>query len=477
MESKKFVQEVRGAMTQFEPMTDKMLEHATQGKIPFQEFVSLLEQYGLSMEYVVHDPTRLILNTFYADYKHGLYLELYLTDQFLREIFPRQLRSLLQGGRSIQELAEQDWKNYYFRRVPVPMLIFDFQQRYQDIPSEQVFSVWYDAIHKRIDYSNNMWRPEVLEYVFSHAPATQLPDVDAEGLITIYRGMGSLSQSPEQAISWSSHPGSALWFATHFARGTHIAIARIRPDQVVHYSGGYYHENEVVVRPGSIIDYRYEDMIPVQKKTMYKLLSAALPDFIQYGRVAQKLGYTVESAVFQVHGLLHILRVLLLSLIYYYNSGDELTLADKYILIYFSLLHDIGRTSEERDDGHGDAAIEHITAKGIRLKGIRMAQKDFQIAELLIRFHCRDDQTGLDAIQAQPNLSRKEKERAKHLYLICKDMDGLDRVRFNGLDYRLLRTEYGRRLPLVAGCLLAEKLLDVLKIDLEADVKEVPYEY
>ena len=37
-------------------------------------------------------------------------------------------------------------------------------------------------------------------------------------------------------------------------------------------------------------------------------------------------------------------------------------------------------------------------------------------------------------------------------------MDGLDRVRFNGLDYRMLRTPYGRRLPLVAGGLLQEKL-------------------
>lgn len=44
-------------------------------------------------------------------------------------------------------------------------------------------------------------------------------------------------------------------------------------------------------------------------------------------------------------------------------------------------------------------------------------------------------------------------------------MDGLDRVRFNGLDYRMLRTEYARRLPLVAGCLLHEPIQELLHMD------------
>jgi len=45
-------------------------------------------------------------------------------------------------------------------------------------------------------------------------------------------------------------------------------------------------------------------------------------------------------------------------------------------------------------------------------------------------------------------------------------MDGLDRVRFNGLDYRLLRTEYARKLPLVAGTLLEEQMIQALDMDL-----------
>lgn len=49
-----------------------------------------------------------------------------------------------------------------------------------------------------------------------------------------------------------------------------------------------------------------------------------------------------------------------------------------------------------------------------------------------------------------------------HLYRIAKDMDGLDRVRFCGLDCKMLRTDYGRQLPLIAGALLKESLINLL---------------
>ena len=99
------------------------------------------------------------------------------------------------------------------------------------------------------------------------------------------------------------------------------------------------------------------------------------------------------------------------------------------------------------------------------MKGNQLSRKDYRIAELLIQYHCWDDQQGIEAIQTAPWLTRKDKERVRRLYMICKDMDGLDRVRFNGLDYRMLRTEYARRLPLVAGCLLQEPIQELFNLD------------
>ena len=57
------------------------------------------------------------------------------------------------------------------------MQIWDFERRYKTIEPEQVFSVW-SYLHTHIDYANGMWKPEVLDYVFSHAPQTELPEPD-----------------------------------------------------------------------------------------------------------------------------------------------------------------------------------------------------------------------------------------------------------------------------------------------------------
>ena len=107
--------------------------------------------------------------------------------------------------------------------------------------------------------------------------------------------------------------------------------------------------------------------------------------------------------------------MLFLTLIYFYNSGDPLTESDRQILIYFSLLHDLGRLNENVDATHGERSVELIHKRGIRLRGIRLSREEYRIAELIIAHHCRDDGEGIAVITAEPGLSRKEKEHAIHL--------------------------------------------------------------
>ena len=196
------------------------------------------------------------------------------------------------------------------------------------------------------------------------------------------------------------------------------------------------------------------------------MLVPILLNYQFYGRQAKSMGYELERTPFHVHGISHTLRVLLLSLLYIQHSGDRLSEADQQILIYFSLFHDIGRTNEGRDNHHGEQSVELIRKKNIRVRGIRLSRREYQIAHLIIALHCVDDTVGEAAIMAVSWLSRKEKAHVVHLYNICKDMDGLDRVRFNGLDYRLLRTKYAKRLPLIAGCLLEEDILTPLDMEI-----------
>lgn len=464
MQNPVLIREVRGVMTRFEPLTKEIVAARTEDGLTYEELSSALSSYGLNIKKVVHDPSRKIFDTFYADYELGLYANIVLQRQYIFGAGQEEFRRMAEHGGMCRSLAKQDWDGFYLKDVPLAMLIYDFQLRYKAIPLEEVFSVWH-GIYKRIDYSNGMWSLSVLREVFQNAPSLCLPELEPDGLITIYRGMGALSLSPDQAISWTTHPGNALWFAIHSGRGTKIAVARVKREQIVAYYPSFAAENEVVILPGTITEYRLEDMIPAVEETVPRLMAPALQSYLVYGKQARSLGYQQET-LFKVHGLFHVLRVLFLSLIYSYNSGDILTEADRQILVYFSLLHDLGRLNEDVDDAHGERSVELIHKRGIRLRGIRLSRKEYRIAELIIAQHCHDDNAGIDAIIAEPGLSRKEKEHAIHLYKICKDMDGLDRVRFNGLDYRLLRTKYARRLPLVAGCLLEEDLLTPLDIEL-----------
>lgn len=251
-----------------------------------------------------------------------------------------------------------------------------------------------------------------------------------------------------------------MWFANHSGFGTHLLVAEIDPKDVIAYFPGFSNENEVLIKPGRAQNVRSEGMLPANQDTFTRLAIPMLQEFQVVGQQALRFGYsTSDTNAFSVHGVNHILRVLYLSLLYFYHSGDALSEADKQILIYFSILHDVARVNENIDGQHGFAAVREIHQQGLRLKGMHLSKKDFRIAEQIICYHCRDDAEGLAAIQAMGGLSQREKEHAKRLYLIAKDMDGLDRVRFNGLDYRMLRTPFATQLPLIAGCLLKENIL------------------
>lgn len=359
------VRERLGSMSRHDPVTPEVVDNLSQKSLSYADFCHVLERYELNAGKVVHDPTRVLVNTFYADYDKGMYGCLSISSVPFEEAnrdMLRRLRRLNQQGNSA--LQNKDWETYYGtsselfldffappETVPLPMIIYDFGRRMRDFPRKEVFGIW-SKIYKRIDYSNGMWTSEILDYVFKVAPKTAIPDTGENGLVTVYRGVGELSMPPEKAISWSIHPGNALWFANHSGRGTGVVVADAAPEDIVLWQPGFHYENEVIVWPGRIQNIRNMDMLPANEDIFVQLAAPALPEFCRFGKQAEKFGYEEES-ILEDHGIKHILRVLLLSLIYFHNSGAALSIADRDILVYFSLLHDVGRVDEETDDGHG----------------------------------------------------------------------------------------------------------------------------
>ncbi len=326
--------EIRGSMTEFQKLTPEHAETLGCDESMYSELKTILDKAGLSVDNVVCDPKRIYQNVFYADYENGKYCEIYLQHSYLEQLAQILTLNFSYQGKN-PFLISEDWTQYYFHSVPVPMAIYDFSRRYLIIPKNQVFSIWL-FIHKRIDYSYGLWDSTLLEYVFSHAPKCTPPVPDDDGYVTVYRGIGSISQPHEKAISWSSNHMNALWFANHNGRGTALLIGKVKPCDIISYQEGYSEENEVIVSPGAVTQISQEDFIPAVEEKVVPMMTPIFDEFIKFGTAAKKLGYPAES-LFQYHGIKHILRVLTLTLIYYYNSEDKLSEEDKKIMIYFSL--------------------------------------------------------------------------------------------------------------------------------------------
>lgn len=450
-----YFSEIRGAMTQFLPVTDEIIKKLSDGKMDYNKLRGELSKLGLSIDKVVCDPTRKYENVYYADYEKGFYLSIILTDEYLQELANRDLKSDSQEVNYL--LATKQYREYYIYSMPLPMIIYDFNRRVWELPKDQVYKIWHEN-YKRLDYANGLWEKKVLDHVFANASECEKPVPGKNGKVTVFRGVGEKSLPPEKAISWTTHPTSALYFATHYRGDSKIIAAKIDSRNIVAYYGSNYEENEVIVRPGTVSDIRDLGMISISPKTFIKLIIKGAMEFVMYGRQVQQLGYKPEG-LYGYHGASHILRVLLLSLVYFYNSGDKLGRSGKKILVYFSLMHDLGRTNDHEDECHGDASIAIIKKQGLSIDGINLSETEQQIADLIIKNHCRDDKVGLAAIRAHTDLTRQEKKFARKLYRICKDMDGLDRVRFYGFDFRMLRTRYAAKLPIFATQMVKEDMI------------------
>lgn len=93
MQNAGLIREVRGVMTRFEPLTEEIVAACTQDGLTYAELSDALSAYGLSIEKVMHDPTRKIFNTCYADYDLGLYADIILQREFIRGPARRSFRS------------------------------------------------------------------------------------------------------------------------------------------------------------------------------------------------------------------------------------------------------------------------------------------------------------------------------------------------------------------------------------------------
>ena len=141
--------DVRGCMTQFDPLTPEIVAAQSEDGLTYEELQTVLAQCGMDIRKVVFDGSRGFQNAFYADFEQGHYCWIPFCRANLKDIVSTMDQNFRSPGFG-QARRNRDWETFYMMEVPLPMQIWDFERRYQMIEPEKVFSVW-SSIHTHLD--------------------------------------------------------------------------------------------------------------------------------------------------------------------------------------------------------------------------------------------------------------------------------------------------------------------------------------
>jgi HD domain-containing protein len=136
-----------------------------------------------------------------------------------------------------------------------------------------------------------------------------------------------------------------------------------------------------------------------------------------------------------IHGIGHIQRVL----VHAVELAEELALPPwaREAAMLAALWHDIGRTDDRIDYYHGAKSAGKVVGLGLHHE---VEQLVLETALYAVTHHSGSEEHGLLAAEKLPVPAV-----ALDVFKVLKDADGLDRVRFDGLDVRYLRLSPSRK--------------------------------
>lgn len=331
--------------------------------------------------------------------------------------------------RALPEAARMEYFN---------LLLEKYSDELQSIPN---LFLLFIGNYLTVSYGFDRLHPQTFRAIIGLRLPEQAQAVQAElapfpDVIQVYRGGSEdISLPPERAYSWSTSIRSALFFAGRLTGSSgYIAVGTVPKDKVI-YSDMGSSEREIIVFPEdvSIEDTLHLSSIEELEPTIQKVTAR----YQLYRSMLPHLDFNMDS---DLHGRLHSARVLLLALVI--AELMHLPDADRHTLSMAAIFHDSRRDNDGEDQEHGQLSAQYY----------RESFKDYDpVADLVIKYHCLPDKEGYKAIEKMFALS-EEKTRARKLFDIFKDADGLDRVRFGwkSLDLNQLRYAESKTLPLFA---------------------------
>lgn len=253
--------------------------------------------------------------------------------------------------------------------------------------------------------------------------------------VPIYRGGNSLSASPEKSWYWTTNIRTALFFACRMGHGpAYMAKGYAKKADILEYTPNL--ESQILIPAEKVQSVQIDTLMGLD--FLKSMLPKVENKYYAYVSCMDDIVYNMTDL--SPHGPMHCKRVLLLCLLM--SAMLELTGEDTHVLAMTAIYHDCRRNNDGTDLDHGAASARAYIEDTI--------EPDPLVVKICT-YHCRPDKDFMALVGEIPGV-KEQQERAIRLFQIFKDADGLDLTRFGPghLYYNTLRTDVGRKLPLVA---------------------------
>lgn len=339
-----------------------------------------------------------------------------------------------------------DFKTF-FHIIDKRIALHAYQTLFNLIPDNKKYSLFW-FIYSRCGYRFELFAPDFIKTIIKYRNEyINIPEVDENGYVTIFRGQSPASLPVDMTSSWTLDINTAVFYATQFHFEHKVYSGKIYKKNIIALLN-HKREKEIIAFPSDITDIKEIKMITLKD----------LQEFLKKYKIWEKHEYYMEklkSRYFYrpdgIHGLPHTSRVLFLLLILAYKF--QLDEKNIHILCTAALYHDIGRTNDNIDPCHGLESYKKLVK--YQLSDLNN-EYDNELLRFIIENHCISDKN------ADKNLSdynTQDINKSLQLFHIFKDADGLDRIRINDLDIRQLRSNYARELIFVARQLYKQSIL------------------
>jgi hypothetical protein len=404
----------------------------------YEQIEELANKLGTSVEHFYVDLKGLTPIVYFHD---GLLLEIHAYDDDYIRDFEVKAR-LTQGSKILNRCIQENNYMDFFIRVDSRARILLFKRLFNEIPDKDLYEVFL-TIYTHADYGFTEIDEKYFSRIIKCKPKQQQQKIekslkhkiDEDGFITVYRGVGSKSTSPEKAYSWTTDINIAAFFASRFSQVGDIYTGKVHIKDVIAYVEDR-NEHEILALPGKVKKIKQMDLLSIDK--VFNDFPELMENYpVEAWDIKDKYFLNPDS----IHGVLHAKRVLLLS--YIIGLYEDLDDTDMEIVLTAAKYHDIGRTNDKYDEVHGILSFN----KMLQLKLVNKKMEDIHILQFIMESHCINDEDGLKNLKKYPI---KDIDRTIRLYKVLKDADGLDRVRLHDLDINYLRLPISKRLPFVA---------------------------